>query len=231
VASSSDREPGDIANATMSFKEGGATLCGPLPLAVLDGPKSGTASCSVALGPGTHSIEAVVDGYYTGAATSLVEVAESEKSGVQAAGSLVVASPGGAYRADTGSHMRFALNVKHKAPNNPKYPKGHVKVLFEAGGRSYRIESSAIDSLGIADGHAEVRATASLLDVTDAQGPLEVAANLSLQVTVTDKGHHGSGDDSIGVTLWNGDALLFSSSWTGSWTVEQAPDGGHISVR
>lgn len=230
VASFGDTEPGDIAKATVSFNEGGSTLCGPLPLALLDGPESGTASCSVALGLGTHSIEVVVDGYYTGAVKSLVEVAEPEVSGVQGVGDLVLASSGGAYSGDADSRMGFALNARHKAPNHPKSPKGHVKVVFEAGGRSYRIESATIDSLGIAAGHAEIRATASLLDVTETPRPAALAANLSLHVTVTDKGKHGSGD-TIGVTLWNGDALLFSSRWTGSRTAEQTLAAGHISVR
>jgi fermentation-respiration switch protein FrsA (DUF1100 family) len=79
-------------------------------------------------------------------------------------------------------------------------------------------------------GRADMRWTATLIDVTDARKPITVGSNLALQVTVTDRGdHHGSGD-AIGITLWDGSALLFSSSWTGSQTVEQVLEAGKISV-
>jgi hypothetical protein len=65
--------------------------------------------------------------------------------------------------------------------------------------------------------------------VTDPLSPISVAGNLSLQVTITDRGEPGS-NDSIGVTLWNGSTLLFSSEWRGSKTLEQRLDGGNTVV-
>jgi len=79
-------------------------------------------------------------------------------------------------------------------------------------------------------GLADIRWTASLVDVTKPWRPMTVGSDLALQVTVTDKGdRHGSGD-SIGITLWNGNALLFSSKWNGSATLEQLLKSGRITV-
>jgi trimeric autotransporter adhesin len=269
VPSLGDSEPGDITNATVSFKEGGATLCGPLPLALLDGTTSGTASCSVPLWPGVHAIDVEVDHYYTGATTTVVEIVKPEGSFVGGAGLLVLSSSAGSYKATAGSKAEFALDVKYnprkdtrhdrdgwderdwrggksKHQKDPKEPKGHIEVLFRAGSKTYLIKSSDVDLLGVSEetpsgrechgrcstciGLADIRWTASLVDVTKPWKPVSVASDLALQVTVTDKGdRHGSGD-SIGITLWNGNALLFSSKWNGSATLEQLLKAGKITV-
>mgnify|MGYP003694607873 CR=1 FL=1 len=62
-----------------------------MPLALLDGTTSGTASCSVLLWPGVHSIDVEVDSYYTGA-TTVVEIVKPEGSFVSGAGLLVLSS-------------------------------------------------------------------------------------------------------------------------------------------
>ena len=75
---SGDTEPGDIRNATVGFKEGAATLCGPLPVTLFDGAlTTGTASCTTPLSLGAHTIDVVVDGFYTApVAMGTVEVAQ-----------------------------------------------------------------------------------------------------------------------------------------------------------
>ena len=113
-AGGADTEPGDIANATVSFEEDGATLCGPLPLVLLDGKTSGSASCSVPLWPGAHSIDAVVGGFYSGTSTSVIEIDDPEGSAVSGAGSILASRSAGAYAADPGSHVEFGLSVKYK---------------------------------------------------------------------------------------------------------------------
>lgn len=78
-------------------------------------------------------------------------------------------------------------------------------------------------------GLADLRSKANLTDVTDPLNPVSLGGGLSLQVTITDKGEPGK-SDSIGVTLWNGTTLLFSSEWRGSKTVEGLFDGGNAVV-
>jgi hypothetical protein len=242
-----DAEPGDITNATVTFKEGDATLCGPLPVAPLDGKTAGTASCSVPLWAGAHTIDVDVGHFYQGNSRSVIEVSQPKGSSVSGSGLIVAGRSAGAYAMGAGSPLGFALDVRYRVrakDANPQPPSGHVDVLFHAGGRSYAIESSDLAQLGVSEetpsgkecprrdplcvGRADSRWTARLIDVTNPLKPTTVAGNLALQVAVTDK-RDGSGD-SIAITLWDGNALLFSSSWTGSRTLEQLLAAGTITV-
>ena len=247
VPSLADTEPGDITNATVTFKEGDATLCGPLPVAPLEGKTAGTASCSVPLWAGEHTIEVDVGHFYQGNSRSVIEVTQPAGSSVSGSGLMVAGRSAGAYAMGAGSPLGFALDVKYRVrakDASPQPPSGHVDVLFRAGGRSYTIRSSDLAQLGVSQetpsgkecqdrdplcvGRADSRWTARLIDVTNPLKPTTVAGNLALQVAVTDK-RDGSGD-SIAITLWDGNALLFSSSWTGSRTVEQLLAAGTITV-
>ena len=241
-----DTEPGDIRNATVTFKEGATTLCGPLTVALINGAlTTGTASCTKSLGLGTHNIGVFVNGYYTGNTTGVVEVAQPDGSFVSGGGYLVIDSSGGTYKADPGSLTNFGFNVKYNG-KNLKNLQGHANITFFAGGKTYQIRSTAIDSLGIAlknggggpcagppsstcFGLADFRSKATLTDVTDPLNPITLGGNLALQITLTDKGEPGS-SDLIGLTLWNGNTLLFSSQWSGSKTDEKRIDGGNLVV-
>ena len=46
---------------------------------------------------------------------------------------------------------------------------------------------------------------------------------------MTDKGEPGS-NDTIGVTLWDGNKLVFSSEWKGAKTSEKVLNGGNLVV-
>ena len=66
--------------------------------------------------------------------------------------------------------------------------------------------------------------------MTNPAAPASMGGNLTVQVTLTDKGEPGR-YDSIGVTLWgSGGALLFSSEWNGAKTVEKVIAGGNLVV-
>lgn len=240
-----DSEPGDIRNATVTFMEGATVLCGPLPVVLInDDTTTGTASCITTLDLGAHQIDIYVDNHYTGSTTGIVEIAEPDGSFITGGGFVVIGTSGGTYPADGGSLMNFGFNVKYK---NQKNLQGHVNIVFRAGGRTYQIKSTALDSLGIAFknakgngtcsgppsptcyGIADFRSKANLTDITDPLAPISLGGNLTLQMTITDKGESGSGD-TIGVTLWNGNKLLFSSEWKGSKTLEKILDGGNLVV-
>ena len=70
VRDSDDGAPGDIRNATVTFKQGSTTLCGPLPVV------TGVVSCRVTLANGSHAIAVQAGGYYTGSAQAQVRVAK-----------------------------------------------------------------------------------------------------------------------------------------------------------
>jgi hypothetical protein len=246
VPSFADAEPGDIRNATVTFKEGATTLCGPLTVGLIDGAlTTGTASCMKSLAVGAHNIDVFVNGYYTGSTTGLVEVSQPDGSFITGGGKILIGLSRGAYAADPGSRMNFGFNVKYNG-KNMKNLQGHANIQFSAGGRTYQIKSTAIDSLGIAlktggggacagppsatcFGLADFRSKANLIDVTNPLSPIALGGNLALQVTLTDKGEPGA-SDSIGISLWNGNTLVFSSQWTGAQTSETTLNGGNLVV-
>ncbi len=231
VPASGDTQPGDIRNATVTFKEGATTLCGPLAAALINGDATtGTASCTTSLGLGAHSIDVYVNNYYIGTTSGIVEVAQPNGSFVTGGGYRTIGTSGGTYKADTGSPMNFGFNVNYK---NLKSLQGHVNIVFRKDGKLYQIKSTAINSLGITPkpwgGVSDFRSKANLTDVTNPLAPVSLGGNLTLQVTMTDKGEPGS-NDTIGVTLWDGNKLVFSSEWTGAKTLEKLLDGGNLVV-
>jgi hypothetical protein len=245
VPSFNDSEPGDIRNATVTFMEGTTTLCGPLPVVLINGDTTtGTVSCNTELDLDTHQIDVYVNNYYTSSVSVMVEVASPDGNFVTGGGFLKISKSGGTYQADPGSKMNFAFNVKAK--NNKKTLQGNANFTFRSGGHTYQVKTTALDTLGITYktangspcsgpasttcfGIADFRAKATLTDVTKPKKPVSLGINLTLQVTMTDKGEPGS-NDSIGVTLWNGNTLLFSSQWRGSQTQEQFLGGGNLVV-
>ena len=242
VQDSNDGYPGDIRNASVTFKEGTTTLCGSLPVALIDGvTTTGSASCSASLGLGAHTIDIYVNNYYVGQTSGVVEVAQPTGSFITGGGFLMIGNSGGTYPADGGSRTNFGFNVNYK---NMKNLQGHVNIIFRAGGHTYQIKSTAIDSLGIAFktssgtvcsgppsstcfGIANFRSKANLTDITNPLAPVSLGGNLTLEVIMTDKGEPGS-SDSIAFTVWSGNKLVFSSEWSGAKTLEQILGGGNL---
>ncbi len=214
----------------MTFRQGGATLCGPVPVQLLNGSlTTGAASCFASLGLGTHTVDVVVGNFYAGTSSASVRVLSPagtqapNESHIDGKGNITVGPSAGTHRADTGSRLNFELDVKF---NTASGPDGYVEVLYDGGGRAYRIRSDDIDSLGASGARADLRATASLTDITNRRRPTLVADDLTLRVTVD-----GGDPDAIGLTLWDGNRLVFSSRWTGFSTLEQVLAGGRIDVR
>ena len=67
--------------------------------------------------------------------------------------------------------------------NTASGPTGYVEINYNGGGKAYRVRSDDIDSLGAFAGNADVRATASLTDITNRRRPILVADNLTLRLT------------------------------------------------
>ncbi len=229
-----DGAPGDILNATVAFKEGGTTLCSPT-LELLNGdPTTATAACIVPLELGAHVINVVAGGYYTGRDQAIVEVAQPTGNFITGGGYRIADSSAGSYAADPGSKIGFAFNLKfNKSLTNLQ---GHANVIFRSDGKNYQIKSTSFDSLGI----AFRTATGEHCDEGDSgcfgvaefrsKGNMSpVGGGLSLRITLTDRGEPGA-DDSIGIALWDGNQLVFSSEWNGARTVEGPLGGGNVVV-
>lgn len=57
---------------------------------------------------------------------------------------------------------------------------------------------------------------------------MSLGGNPTLQLTMTDKGEPI--ERFIGVTLWQGSTLLYSSGWNRSKTLEKLSNGGNLVV-
>ena len=243
VVDSPDGEPGDIRKATVTFKEAGSVICGPVAVELVGGePGTGTATCTASLPAGAHTIDVVVGGYYGGGDGGEVDVGTGDGR-VSVAGYYAASNGSGTYRADDGSRTRVDLNVTYKqTPINNQVAslRGQVTVFFDSGGKSYRLDSDSLDALGVSHvdasgaqcdgkkakqckGLASLRTTATLTDTTRNSRRIVVATGLTLVVT-------GTEDDLVGITVWNGSTLVFSSDWTGSATRERALDHGRVIV-
>ncbi len=100
----------------------------------------------------------------------------------------------------------------------------------------YRFKTNATNSLGVNMGSAgecniaEFTSKANLTDITDPLNPISLGGNLEIRATLTDCGEPGE-NDMIGITIWDGNTLLFSSNWDGTETIEQSLNGGNLKVQ
>jgi hypothetical protein len=193
IADRADGAPGDLAHATVTFKEGATTLCGPLAGA------SGVVSCKVSLPPGSHTITAVAGDYYTGSAAETVRVNKPDDTHLVAVSDLRVAASTGAYKADVGTPLAFALEAQFKKTT----PKGLTEVAYLSGGKVFRISADTFESLAGDGSRVTYRAQADLWDHSRLLRPVKVADDATLHVTV-------SKAKMIAISLWDGDKLLFS---------------------
>ena len=245
VPASGDSAPGDIRKATVTFKQGATTLCGPLTVALLGSEETtGTVGCTASLAVGSHTVDVLVNGYYVGAVSQVVEVLSARAAHAGGNGEIVLSKAAGSLGPATGI-LSYKLDANFKDEKNKanNRPNGSVDVEFRAGGKDYLIRSFDLDSVGVAlrnpDGSVctlrsqlcvglgDVRATATLFDVTGTK-QVKLATGLRLRVTATDG--LAESDDAIGISLWDGNQLLFSSNWSGGDTAEQRISKGTIKV-
>jgi hypothetical protein len=172
----------------------------------------------------------------------MVEVAQPNGSFITGGGFLVESKSAGTYTAAPGTKTNFGFNVNYKNLKSlqamPTLSSGQAAILTRSrvrpstrSGSASRIPRAtapaAARSARPATGLAGFRAKANLTDVTDPLAPASLEGNLTLEITLTDKGEPGS-SDTIAITLWNGSKLLFSSSWSGSKPVQETLGGGNL---
>ncbi|MGI5238887.1 M12 family metallo-peptidase [Dactylosporangium sp. CA-139066] len=224
---STDTTAGDIRLATVTFQEGGTTLCTGTVALLGTATTEASAGCTATLPAGEHAVMAVVRGYYTGTATATVTIADANGRFITGSGSVRPTRPAGTYATTPGSPVDLTLDAK---VNNGAGRTGSATVKFTSGGHRYEVRTTSLNAVGVsADGTAKARYTATLVDVTNPKKEVTVGTGLTLQVTATDRGTPGT-SDSVGVTLWSGGTLLFSSDWTGANTGEINLTGGNLTV-
>jgi hypothetical protein len=246
VLPASDADAGLITKATVTFvnRDTGAVIAANVPITLVNPVdlKTGTAlyNWTVTLPNNSNSesytIGTIVNGFYTrnaSADNTVVTVSLPQDDFLTGGGYLVNQSSAGTYAGDGGEKTNFGFNVKfNKQLTNLQ---GKANIIIRQGGQIYQIKTNATQSLsttevspGVFD--ATFTSKANLTNITNPLAPISLGGNLDLIVILRDAGEPGTAD-TIGMTLWQGSTLLFSSNWTGTQTVKQLLGGGNLQVR
>jgi hypothetical protein len=143
---------------------------------------------------------------------------------------------GGTYAGDPGLKTNFGFVVKYQ--NKGTNLTGNMDFIFRRseGGmvHTYQIKSTSMTSVAvkIASHHvwtAQILSNANLTDITNPLSPALVGSLLKLQVSLSDNGDSGVSDQ-LAVSLWNGNSLLYSSSWNGKNSLPKTIDGGNLII-
>jgi hypothetical protein len=179
------------------------------------------------------TIGIILDGYYTRNSSTdntVVTVSKPIEGSISGGGYFINEYSGGVFAGTAGLKTNFGFNVKfNKQRTNLQ---GQVNIIIRQEDRVYQIKANAMQSL-VVDKRASTAtfiSKANLIDITDPNNPISIAGNLSLIITVTDRGQPSS-PDSIAITLWNSSDLWFSSRWIRVTTEEELLRGGNLVIR
>ncbi|HEX5616764.1 MAG TPA: hypothetical protein VFZ83_16560 [Acidimicrobiia bacterium] len=252
-----DPWPGDIRNATMTFRERATTpttLCAApaidevfAPFDVFDADTSiGVGTCdwtsSIAADAVEHTVATVIGGYYSRDETTddaVVTIARPLDEFITGGGYLVLDRSSGVYAGDPGTKANFGFHVKFNTKRTNLI--GGANIIVRQGDRVYQIKSNSTTSLGAAGIGAQFEAKANITDVTDEASPDVIGGNFVLQMRMEDRGE-GERLDVVSFALWDirkvgsgktattTQLLLFSSNWDGQRTILQQLAGGNLMV-
>lgn len=252
---SSDTNPGDIRNATVTFVIRNSSSdtpipgCTDLPVGLVSSDtKVGVASCNWNANIGsssseTYTIGIIVNNYYKRDSSDddlIVTVSKSLNNFITGGGYIINNNSAGICPGGSGKKTNFGFNVKYnKSLTNLQ---GNMNIIVRSdesctpgftGPRVYQIKANAIQNLTVksTDRIATFTSKANIQDVTDPYNPIPLGGNGTLRVTMKDNGEPGNFDE-IGITFYKSDGgLWFSSNWDGSKTINQRIDGGNLVVR
>ena len=244
-----DAFAGDIRNARVRFLKGSVPITNWLTPELVNGRDSKTgvvsANWSVDLAsaqdmPKDINIEVGGSGYYVrNKPVDVSVVAFYLPTGYYVAGGGYLVNPintDGTYAGDPGLKTNFGFVVKYK--NNGANLQGNMDIIFRRSVgdvvHTYQIKSTSMTSLGVnlAPHHANtalIVSKANMTDITDPVSPVLLGSMLKLQVNLTDNGDSGE-NDKIGISLWNGSTLLFSSNWNGTATAQKQIGDGNLII-
>jgi hypothetical protein len=217
--------------------------CPNLPVTLIGAdPKIGTAGCVVpSLSSGGTSmdyyVEIIVNNYYTDGVSdvttrdeNMITVVQLVPGSISGGGYTFHQQSAGTYKGGLGLRTNYGFTTKFNKTG--KGVQGKVNIIVRGeNGKKYHIKSTSVDNMALLpDGHAEFYSKANITDITNPLAPINLGGGYSLAITLWDQGEPGSADI-IGITLKNGNTLLYSSHWNGVKTVEKLIDGGNLQVR
>jgi hypothetical protein len=243
-----DPYPGDIRKARVKFIDVNtlADLSGWITPGLLN-PADTTKGAAIYLytvtlpasGYDTYTIGIVVDcdnngdGNYSGYAQSVICVSRSSLNEfITGGGHILPFTSGGAYASNPGRKVSFGFNVKYN--KSMRNLQGKVNIIFRRGAETYQIKSTSITSLSInsinpCSKKAVFISRANLQNVSNpAVPPVSVLGNLHLQMKLEDNGEPGTSNDRIGIALFNGSILVYSSILP--YNITQLLNSGNIEV-
>ncbi|WFE21683.1 M12 family metallo-peptidase [Solwaraspora sp. WMMD937] len=214
-------EAGDVRGAQLAFTSGDTTLCATEVKLWGSDRTGGMASCTATLPVGNHPVTTTVDGRYTGSVTATVTVSPPTRLRFLGDGYLRSESTAGAYPLDPDHRIEFDLDGRITYGERLV---GKVLVGYRSGDQRYKFQGNVLESygsyaLGGGPATAQLRYQVTLFDLSTPQQPVAVATGLTMRVSATLVSGPGQ-LDKIGITVWDGDTLMFSSSWTGTATEE-----------
>ena len=156
----------------------------------------------------------------------------SQASTFNGSGFLANTASAGTYTADAGQKTQFTISTKYnKGGTNLQ---GSASFTVISNGRTYQIQATSLTSLGVTDtvqgGYGGLLGVATITDITNPLSPVLVEANDALTIAFHDNGSPGT-SDTLGVSLYNGQVLRYSSKWNGTATVDQNLGGGNLSAK
>ncbi|HEV8554950.1 MAG TPA: M12 family metallo-peptidase [Actinophytocola sp.] len=226
VLGGADRSAGDVRTGTVTFTAGGQTLCTGVVGLLGTETTAASASCTATLPVGVRDVTIAVGGNYAALGTGQVTVAPAQNRIVIAAATLPETRSSGAFPADPGSRAEVALLLAHSRTGS--FTTGLATAIFQSGGHRYQILGTDFESFGARStrpGGLDFRTRATLIDVTDPFHAVPVATDLTFRLTATD-----TRPDAFGLTLFDGNRLLFSSNWTGTTTAETPVTNGNLVI-
>ncbi|ROO62153.1 metallopeptidase family M12-like protein [Micromonospora sp. Llam0] len=221
-------DEGDVRGTRVSFTSGDTALChAEVRSAVHDSDSDtiiGSASCEATLPIGEHVVTNTLSGRYTGSSSSTMTVAPTTGWSVDGVGYLRSPQTDGVYPLDPDHRLEFDFDGRFGNGGNLA---GKVLVGYRSGDKRYKFQGSTLEALGFWSTagipQAYLRYQVTLYDLSTPQQPVPVATDLTLQMEVSDAGY--GRQDSIAITIWDGDLLMFSSWWTGHGSNRREPTG------
>ena len=181
------------------------------------------------------NIPATFTGNYIGNTETVLSISRGSLGEfITGGGNVIPTNSNGQYASDAGKKLNFGFNVKYN--KSFKNLKGNMNLIFRKDGRKYQIKATAMTSLSINSTNpcskvAVFTSKANLQDITDPNiPPVGLLGGLTMQTTMTDNGEPGT-NDLIGISLWDGNTLVYSSNWVSTQTIELLLNGGNLQVK
>jgi hypothetical protein len=185
-----------------------------------------------------YTLGVIVDyGYYSRNASdddAVVTVSKPLTDFVTGGGYIIMTDATGIIAPENGKRSNFGFNIK-RTKNGVL--QGNINCIVRASsGKVYQVKGNAMLTLSVSPStttspaKAVFTGKANIQDITNPLNVISVAGNQLLQVSMTDRGEPGSGDD-ISIIVWNAsNEVWFTSKWDGTRTAQQVIDGGNIKV-